>query len=176
MDRGGWADHEYRGPRSNTRRMPARRGGDRCCSRSAISRVIKLLALLALRCRSDDFRDLEILMLRHELGILRRQTRRPAITSVDRLFLAAASRLLPRDRWSAFLITPATLLRWHHALIAKRWTSTGRRGRPPIRRDVRALVLRLASDNPQWGYQRIVGELKRLWFPRLRDDGAHVAA
>src|SRR5580765_7601810 len=77
-------------------------------------------------------------------------------------FLTAARRLLPRVRWHAFLITPATLLRWHRRLIAKRWTYSGRRGRRPIRRDVRTLALRLAGENPRWGYQRIVGELKGL--------------
>jgi putative transposase len=118
--------------------------------------------LLTLRFRSHDFKDLEILVVRHELAILRRQTRRPAITPLDRVFLTAASRLLPRVRWHAFLITPATLLRWHRRLIAKRWTYSGRRGRRPIRRDVRTLALRLAGENPRWGYQRIVGELKGL--------------
>ena len=80
----------------------------------------------------------------------------------DRLFLAAASRLPPRARWRSFIVTPATLLRWHRRLVAKRWTYARRAGRPPIRREIRALVLRLARDNPQWGYQRIVGELKGL--------------
>ena len=84
----------------------------------------QVLQLVALRARSDDFKDLEIQVLRHELAILRRQSRRPAITSIDRIFLTAASRLLPRARWHAFLITPATLLRWHRRLIAKRWTCT----------------------------------------------------
>ena len=88
-----------------------------------------VLQLLGLRFRSHDFKDLEILVLRHELAILRRQIRRPAIRPIDRLFLAAASRLLPRARWKAFVITPATLLRWHQRLVAKRWTYTGRRGR-----------------------------------------------
>ena len=136
----------------------------------------QVLQLLALRARSDDFKDLEILVLRHELAILRRRTRRPAITSIDRLFLTAASRLLPRARWHAFLITPATLLRWHRRLIAKRWTYTGRRGRRPIRRDVRTLAVRLARENPRWGYQRIVGELKGLGIIGLANDGPDVAS
>jgi putative transposase len=101
-------------------------------------------------------------VLRHELAILRRRTRRPAMTWTDRLFLAAVSRLLPRARWRAFIITPGTLLRWHRRLLAKRWTFARRAGRPPLRREIRSLVIRFARDNPQWGYQRIVGELKGL--------------
>ena len=122
----------------------------------------QVLQLLALRFRSNDFKDLEILVLRHELAVLRRRTRRPAMTPIDRLFLTAASRVLPRGRWLAFIITPATLLRWHRRLVAKRWTYVSRRGRPPIRREIRVLALRLARENPGWGYQRIVGELKGL--------------
>jgi transposase InsO family protein len=121
-----------------------------------------VLRLAVLGCRSKDFKELEIVVLQHELGILRRRTPRPTMTTVDRLFLAAASRLLPRLRWRSFLITPTTLLRWHRRLVAKRWTPSRRAGRPPIRRDVRELVLRLARENPRWGYQRIVGELKGL--------------
>ena len=79
-----------------------------------------VLRLVVLRCRSHDFKELEIVVLQHELGILRRQTTRPAMTTVDRLFLAAASRLLPRPRWGSFIITPTTLLSWHRRLIAKR--------------------------------------------------------
>ena len=121
-----------------------------------------VLQLLALRVRSKDSRDLEILVLRHELAIIRRRARRPVITPVDRLFLMAASRLPARPRWHTFLVTPTTLIRWHRTLVAKRWTYPGRRGRRPIRRDVRAFAVRLARENPHWGYQRIVGELKGL--------------
>src|SRR5438067_9648647 len=121
-----------------------------------------MLQLVSLRLRSSDFKDLEIVVLRHELAILRRRTRRPAMTWTDRLFLEAASRLLPRARWPSFIITPGTLLRWHRCLVAKRWTYPRRAGRPPIRREIRALVIRFARDNPRWGYQRIVGELKGL--------------
>ena len=112
--------------------------------------------------RSRDFKELEIVVLRHELGILRRRSTRPSMTFVDRLLLAAASRLLPRAQWRSFVVTPATLLRWHRGLVAWGWTYAGRRGRPRIRRDVRELIVRLARDNPRWGYQRIVGELKGL--------------
>jgi transposase InsO family protein len=121
-----------------------------------------MLQLVVLRVRSTEFKDLEIVVLRHELAILRRQTHRPSMTWTDRLCLAAASRLLPRAHWRAFIVTPTTLLRWHRRLVAKRWTFTRRAGRPPLRREIRALVLRLARENPRWGYQRIVGELKGL--------------
>ena len=121
-----------------------------------------VLQPLALHVRSNDFKDLEIVVLQHELDVLRRRTRRPTMTWTDRLFLAAASRLLPRARWQSFIVTPATLLAWHRRLVARRWTYVRRAGRPPIRREIRALVLRLARDNPRWGYQRIVGELKGL--------------
>jgi hypothetical protein len=77
-----------------------------------------VLRLAVLGCRSHDLKELEIVVLQHELGILRRQTTRPAMTTVDRLFLAAASRLLPRSRWRSFIITPTTLLRWHRRLVA----------------------------------------------------------
>ena len=82
----------------------------------------RVLQLAGLRLRSHELKELEIVVLQHELAILRRQTTRPAITAVDRLFLAAASRLLPRARWPSFIVTPATLLRWHRRLVAKRWT------------------------------------------------------
>ena len=99
-----------------------------------------VLRLAVLGCRSHDFKELEIVVLPHELGILRRQTKCPPITMVDRLFLAAASRLLPRSRWRSFIITPTTLLRWRGRLVAKRWTPSRRAGRPPIRPEVRELV------------------------------------
>ena len=79
-----------------------------------------VLRLAVLGCRSHDFKELEIVVLQHELGILRRRTTRPGMTTVDRLFLAAASRILPRARWQSFVITPTTLLRWHRRLVAKR--------------------------------------------------------
>jgi hypothetical protein len=77
----------------------------------------RVLQLVALRCRSNDYKELEIVVLRHELAILRRQTRRPALTTVDRLFFTAVSRVLPRAQWRAFFISPATLLRWHRRVV-----------------------------------------------------------
>ena len=124
-----------------------------------LQRVLQLFGLL---CRSTDFKELEILVLRHELAVLRRHVVRPALRPADRLFLAAVSRMLPRVQWSSFLVKPATLLRWHRRLVANRWTYARPRGRPPIRQELRRLIVRLARENPRWGYQRIVGELKGI--------------
>src|SRR5436305_11251586 len=93
---------------------------------------------------------------------LRRQARRPQLTIADRVLLAAASRLLPRTNWRSFMVTPATLLRWHRRLVARRWACGDRLGRPPIDKEIRVLVLRLARENRRWGYQRIAGELNAL--------------
>jgi putative transposase len=123
----------------------------------------RLIELALLRRRSEEFKELEIVVLRHELAILRRQVARPALRPADRAFLAAASRLLPRERWRSFLVTPETLLRWHRRLVARRWTYPSRGpGRPRIGHEISALVLRLAGENPRWGYQRIAGELAGL--------------
>jgi putative transposase len=125
----------------------------------AFHRVLQLILLLF---RSTEYKDLEIVVLRHELAVLRRGVKRPPLRAADRWFLAASARTLPRAKWGAFLVTPATLLRWHRRLVAKRWTYDRQPGRPPIDREVRALILRLARENPRWGCQRIVGELKGL--------------
>ncbi len=123
----------------------------------------RLFALVVLLARSDRSKELELLVLRHELSILRRQARRPQLTEGDRLILAALSRLLPRRSWQAFLVTPETLLRWHRRIVAWRWTYPHRRpGRPPLDQHVRQLILRLARENSHWGYVRIVGELRKL--------------
>jgi putative transposase len=123
----------------------------------------RLFELVVLLTRGERSKELEILVLRHELSILRRQVSRPQFTPRDRLLLAALSRALPRRSWHAFAVRPETLLRWHRRLIARHWTYPLRRpGRPPIDRDVRELILRLARENRGWGYVRIVGELRQL--------------
>jgi putative transposase len=121
-----------------------------------------VLRLVLLRPRSTEFKELEIVVVRHQLAVLGRQADRPQLTTTDRVFLAAASRLLPRSRSTLFLVTPITLLRWHRRMVARHWTYVGRSGRPPIGGEIRGLVLRFARENPRWGYQRIVGELNGL--------------
>jgi transposase InsO family protein len=123
----------------------------------------RVLAVVALRFRSREFKELEIVVLRHELAVLRRQAGRPLLEERDRVFLAAASRLLSKPSRSSFFVRPDTLLGWHRQLVRRRWTYSRRRpGRPGVSDDLRELVLRLARENPRWGYQRIVGELGGL--------------
>jgi len=123
----------------------------------------RLFELAVLLVRRDSSKELEILVLRHQLAILRRQTRRPQFTPSDRFLLTALSRVLPRRSWPALLVTPETLLRWHRRLVARRWTYPHRApGRPPIEEAVRELILQLARENSNWGYVRIVGELRKL--------------
>jgi putative transposase len=123
----------------------------------------RLLELVVLIGRGDRANELEILVLRHELSILRRQVGQPRFEPHDRLLLTALSRVLPRRSWNSFLVQPETLLRWHRRLVARRWTHPNRRpGRPPIRAEVRELIVRIARENASWGYLRIVGELRKL--------------
>jgi hypothetical protein len=117
---------------------------------------------LVLRGRCDRSKDAEILVLRHQLAVLQRQIPRPRFEPDDRAILAALARVGSRDRSSSFVVTPATLLRWHRRLLAKRWTYPHRPGRPSTATETRQLVLRLAHENPNWGYRRIHGELHRL--------------
>jgi putative transposase len=135
---------------------------------SLVYLIIRTLVALFMRTsrgdRDDGAKVLEILVLRRQLRVLQRTAGRPKLRTVDRVLLAAASRAISRDRWVAFLVTPATLLRWHRQLVRRKWTyrKTGRPGRPPIDAELRALILRLARENPRWGCVRIQGELRKL--------------
>ena len=124
-----------------------------------------LLGWIVLRTRSDTTKEIEILVLRHQLAVLQRRTPRPRMSWTDRALIAALTRLLPVRRRLGLLVTPATILRWHRQLIARRWTTQpARPGRPAIPAGVRALILRLATENPTWGYRRIHGELAGLGY------------
>jgi putative transposase len=118
--------------------------------------VRRLLELLVLFGRSERAKEVEI----------RRQVGRPRLRSADRALLAALSQVLPQARRRSFLVQPATLLRWHRALVRRRWTyEAPRPGRPPLLAQTRQLILRLAAENPSWGYKRIHGELVGLGIP-----------
>ena len=120
--------------------------------------------LLGVGGRRTDEKDIELLVLRHQVMVLQRQVTRPRLTRLDRVLLAAASTRLPRHSWSSFMVRPETLLRWHRELVRRKWTyrKTGQPGRPPVDADVRDLVVRLGRENLRWGYQRIRGELLKL--------------
>lgn len=138
----------------------------RCCCRCSIAYSGALFGLLAVLVRSDLSKDVELLVLRHENQVLRRQAgRRPRWDHTDRLWLTALSRLVHRRRWAEiFPVAPATILRWHRHLVARKWTYTDRRrpGRPSTGVSIRTLVLRMARENPTWGHRRIQGE--RAWL------------
>jgi putative transposase len=125
----------------------------------------KLLRWIVLRSRSDATKEIEILVLRHQLVVLRRRTPPPRLGWPDRAVLAALTRLLPTRRRYGLIVTPATILRWHRRLIARRWTTQpARSGRPAIPAGLRALAVRLATENSSWGYRRIHGELAGLGY------------
>jgi putative transposase len=124
--------------------------------------MIRVFGWLLLPGRRQASKDTEIIVLRHEVAVLRRQVARPKPDWADRAFLAALSRLLPAMLRSRRLVTPGTLLAWHRRLITRTWTYPGRPGRPRISQEIRELVLRLARENPAGGYRRVHGELARL--------------
>jgi hypothetical protein len=125
--------------------------------------LVRVLGWLALLARSDASKDVEILTLRHEVAVLRRTNPSPKMSWLDRAVLSALSRLLPAPLRQLRLVSPRTLLRWHHQLVARRWTYSHQRpGRPPTTAPIRALVLQMARENPRWGYRRIHGELVGL--------------
>jgi putative transposase len=111
----------------------------------------------------DREKDLEILVLRHQLKVLKRKAGRPRLRPMDRLLLAAVARVLSKERWASLMVKPQTLLRWHSELVRRKWTCRAKRtGRPPIDPELQELICRMARDNPRWGCVRIQGELRGL--------------
>ena len=141
-------------------------GTIRVVSASLIYLLLRqILQMLTQLARDGGAKDVELLVPRHQVAVLRRQVTRPDLHPADRLVLAALSRLLPRARWSAFFVTPTTLLRWHRQLLARHWTYPhSQPGRPEVDKQLRDLVLRLAADNPTWGHRRVQGELIGLGY------------
>jgi putative transposase len=130
-----------------------------------------LLDLVAVLVRRDLDKDAELLILRHENAVLRRQVSRVRYTPADQVWLAALSQPLPRRRWTeVFAVTSATILAWHRRLVSRKWDYTARRkpGRPPTATVIKNLVMRMARENPTWGHQRVPGELSWRQFPTVQ--------
>ncbi|SRR6266540_97452 len=115
------------------------------------------------RPSGDRELEIEVVVLRHQVKVLSRTVGRPRLRRIDKAFLAACSRVLPRQRWGSFIVAPSTLLRWHRELVRRKWTYKQKRlGRPPIDPALRELICRMARENPRWGYMRIKGECRKL--------------
>jgi hypothetical protein len=133
-----------------------------------------IVGLLVLRLDGGD-REVELLLLRHEVSVLRRGVKKPRLNPADRMILAALTVRLPRRAWCGLLLRPETVLGWHRARVRRKWAAFGRRhgpGRPRIDAECRQLIFRLAKENPRWGYMRIRGELLKLGHVvrRLRSE------
>ena len=132
--------------------------------RLAYPLMVRLFGWLALLTRSDTSKDAEIVVLRHEVAVLRRQVACSKPHWVGRAMMAALARLLPERLWLHRIVTPGTLLAWPRRIVKNKWTCPNARGRPPVPEEIRELVRRLARQNPQWGHRRIQREFFGLGY------------